>query len=125
MEEEEAKRREVNQKRLERTKKQHECAKKRRTVKYSLSYSPPKKLCGGEASSNENYRYSTVQRYDVTIEDTVACHVKHESSSEDNTNDYDDFYMKFDQDEYAQGNEVGKFLNKITTMVTGPDNGYM
>lgn len=90
-----------------------------------MSYSPPKKLCEKEPSSSQRHRYQTLQRYDVSIEDTGTCNAKHESSSDHLTNDYDDFYMKFDQDEVEQGNEVGKFLNEITTMVTGPDNGYI
>lgn len=87
-----------------------------RRVKYSLSYSPPKR-----GSSIE--RNSSQQRFDVTIDDGPP---DRESSTDHDQNDYKNFYMNFEErkDDKQGMNELMKFFYKLTTMITGPDHEY-
>jgi hypothetical protein len=112
--------RDINRKRLERVKRRLSCPPRgRRSVRYSLSYSPPKRY---DRSSQEN-RHSALQRYDVAIGDDAK---QNESSTDQDINDYANFYMNFEEPKDQQGmNELMVFFDKLTAMITGPDHEYM
>lgn len=79
LEPDELKRKEINQKRLDRVKKKLASPPRGRQLKYSISYSPPKKY---DKQSQTN-RFSTVQRYDVTIDENAAARQNESNESSD------------------------------------------
>lgn len=83
--------RDINRKRLERVKKRlAQPALASRPVRYSLSYSPPKRY---DRPREEKPR-STLQRYDVAIADDAK---PNESSTDQDQNDYGNFFMNFEE----------------------------
>lgn len=66
-----------------------------------------------------------MQRYDITIEDNFKVNASKDSSSELDENDYENFYMKFDQPEFDSANELNSFFNKLTQMITGSDTSFI
>ena len=91
-----------------------------RRVKYSLSYSPPKRGSSMERNSSQQ---DYTKRFDVTIDDGPPDRA---SSMDRQQNDYKNFYMNFEEKRNnKQGmNELMKFFCKLTTIITGPDHEY-